>query len=469
MSFIDSTKATSNAQKTTLPPARAQSSGLVNLPPEVIIRILGMLSIQQLGSLNQTCWQMSFVMRNNPLTLLLSEYFPNFRKRDPNQTDLEALYEQHVIESNLKKGVYASRTLEEHNGSVRGLALDQERLISCSSDNTIKIWDLKTNTCTSTLQGHDGPVFSLTLDGQRLFTSSSDGTIKIWDLNTKECTATLQGHEGPVFSIVLDGQKLFSSSLDNTIKIWDLNTKECTATLQGGAGPVYKIALDGQKLFSGCLNNTIMIWDLATNTSTVTLAGHTGAVHTVVCDGQRLFSGSNDNTIKIWDLNTNTSTATLQGHGGSVHSLAVVGQRLFSGSADSTVKVWDLNTYQCIDTFQDYNGRVFSLALDDQRVISGSNIITIRDTNVSDADVFNEIAGLLKSNDHSKTKEAMDRFSRMPPGAKNAIYGELYQIMPPFENPSPACAADAFHDLNGLNSTPEQKAQAILNYLAKRT
>ncbi len=353
MSVTSSTTTTTSPQAAIQPftqtPAAPQF-GLASLPPDVLINILRMLSIQQFGALNQTCRQFCFITRNHPLTLLLSQHFPNFQKTDPNQTELEALKEQHRINSNLTKGVYASHTLQGHNNSVFSLALDGQRLFSGSDDNTIKIWDLNTNTCTATLQGHNGSVESLALDGQRLISGSYKGAIEIWDLNTNTCTATLLGHNGNVRSLALDGQRLFSCSEDTTIKIWDLNTNTCTATLEEHDGPVLNLALDGQ--------------------------------------------------------------------------------RLFSGSYDKTVKIWDFK------------------APDDA--------------------VFNEIADLLKCEHSLIAEDAMARFNRMPPIAKNAIYGELYQIIAPFANDTPGCAEHAFHNQNGQRSTPEQRAQAILNFLAKR-
>ncbi|MBS0604679.1 MAG: WD40 repeat domain-containing protein [Verrucomicrobia bacterium] len=408
-----------------------QSSGLVKLPTDLYFRILGMLPIQQIGCLNQTCREICINTTNNSLILLLSQHFPNVQKTDPNQTDLEALIEQYLINSNLTKGVYASHTLQGHDTVVSSLALDGQRLFSGSYDKAIKVWDLNTNTCTATLQGHDNAVMSLALDGQKLFSGSSDNTIKIWDLNTNTCTATLQGHDNAVMSLALDGQKLFSGSSDNTIKIWDLNTNTCTATLQG----------------------------------------HMRTVSSLAQDGQRFFSGSYDKAIKVWDLNTNTCTATLQEQGGAVHSLALDGQRLFSASYLGTIKIWDLNTNTCIATLQMHNGRVPSFALDGQRLFSGTEkgSIKVWDFNVPDEAILREIAALLKSKDPVISEDAMARFTRMPPGAKKAIYDELRPIMTLSEKGDFGRAEHAFLNQNGQSSTPEQKAQAILNYLVKRS
>ncbi|MBS0604664.1 MAG: WD40 repeat domain-containing protein [Verrucomicrobia bacterium] len=327
--------------------AAPQSSGLVNLPSELLVKILGMLSIMEFGSLNQTCHQISSVTTNTAPFHLLSHFFPNFRKTDPDQTDLEALKQGHFINSNLTKGVYASHTLEGHHYSVISLALDGQRLVSSSHDNTIKIWDLTTNTCTATLEGHSGSVYTLAVQGKRLISASHDNTFKVWDLKTNTCTATLEGQSGSVTDLALDGHRLFSGSYDNTIQIWDLNTNTCTATLRG-------------------------------------------------------FSNS--------------------------ERLVLGGQRLFSCPFDSTIKIWDFD--------------------------------------VPDEDVFKEIAELMTSADRSIARDAMARFDRMPTEAKNAIYQELHEIIGSSANDD---GKDAFHNQNGQSSTPAQRAEAIFNYLAKRS
>ncbi|MBS0604668.1 MAG: F-box/WD repeat-containing protein [Verrucomicrobia bacterium] len=472
MSCTDSVIKTSthNTGRTTLQPPAPQNSGLVNLPPDLLIKILRMLPIQQLGSLNQTCRQMYLVTSNNTLILLLSQHFPNFPITDPDLNELEALKEQYLINSNLPKGVYASHTFPAHSQTVSSIALIGQTLYSSSHDKSIKIWDLKTNTCTATLQGHTSPIYCLAFDEKRLFSGSSDNTIKIWDVKTNQCTATLEGHTGPVYCLAFDGQKLISGSSDRTIKIWDLETNTCTTTLQGAHGGIQSLALDGQSLISGS-NGEIKIWDLKTNQCTATLPGHFGPVYCLAFDGQKLISGSADRTIKIWDLNKNTCTATLQGHRSSVHALAIDGQRLFSGAADGKMKIWDLNTNACTASLKAPNSFVTRLTLSSQKLISASErgVIKIWDFNASDHAVFQEIAELIKSADHSIANDAMARFNNMPPGAKNSIYGELYQIMAPFANDYFGCAEHAFHNQHGQSSTPEQRAQAILNYLAKRS
>ena len=105
-------------------------------------------------------------------------------------------------------------------GLRRSVALDGQRIVSGSYDNTIKVWDLETGAQLHTLTGHEGWRHSVALDGQRIVSGSSDKTIKVWDLETGAQLHTLTGHEGNVFSVALDGQRIVSGSKDKTIKVW---------------------------------------------------------------------------------------------------------------------------------------------------------------------------------------------------------------------------------------------------------
>ena len=132
------------------------------------------------------------------------------------------------------------RTLEGHSNSVNALALtpDGKTVISGSSDNTIKIWDLGMGTGTEkfTFKGHSNSVnaLALTPDGKNVISGSSDNTIKIWDLETGTEKFTLKGHSNWVNGISLtpDGKTMISGSY-NTIKIWDLRTGREIATFTG--------------------------------------------------------------------------------------------------------------------------------------------------------------------------------------------------------------------------------------------
>ena len=60
---------------------------------------------------------------------------------------------------------------------------DDSRLASASRDNTIRLWDVATGSCTATLNGHTDDVNSVSFspDGSRLASASDDRTVRLWD------------------------------------------------------------------------------------------------------------------------------------------------------------------------------------------------------------------------------------------------------------------------------------------------
>ena len=82
--------------------------------------------------------------------------------------------------------------------------------------------------CLKTLKGHSDDVYSVAYspDGTKIVSGSTDGTIKIWDANTGACLQTLEVHSLFVNSVAYspDGTKIVSDSDGENIKIRDANT-----------------------------------------------------------------------------------------------------------------------------------------------------------------------------------------------------------------------------------------------------
>ncbi|MGC1878122.1 MAG: F-box/WD40 repeat-containing protein, partial [Rhabdochlamydiaceae bacterium] len=196
---------------------------------------------------------------------LLQRHFPgpyvDFQLKTKGPLDLY----KHLtnVQHNMKAGKYRLQTLEGHQHSVNSILVFGDKLISASSDRTIKIWDLSSGKVLQTLEGHQRWVNSILVDRDKLISASSDCTIKIWDLSSGKVLQTLDDHRDMVNSILVDGDKLISASGDRTIKIWDLSSGKVLQTLEGHQGSVTSILVDGDKLISASADNTINIWDFS--------------------------------------------------------------------------------------------------------------------------------------------------------------------------------------------------------------
>jgi WD40 repeat protein len=204
--------------------------------------------------------------------------------------------------------------LEGHTDWVFGVAVtpDGKTIVSGSTDDTLKVWDLETGRCQVTFWGHTSTVVgvAITPDGKTIVSGSADGTLKVWDLETGRCRATFEGHTNAVWGVAItsDGKTIVSGSLDKTLKVWDLETGKCRATLEGHSGEVHGVAAtsDGKTIVSGSLDKTLKVWDLETGRCRATFEGHTDQVWgvAITSDGKTIVSGSLDKTLKVWDLET---------------------------------------------------------------------------------------------------------------------------------------------------------------------
>jgi WD40 repeat protein len=86
----------------------------------------------------------------------------------------------------------------------------------------------------------------------RLVSGSSDRTIRLWDPKAGVETARLEGHSLGVTALcVLPDGRLASGAGDNTIRLWDLTTGAETARLEIDAPVICLITLSAARFVAG--------------------------------------------------------------------------------------------------------------------------------------------------------------------------------------------------------------------------
>jgi WD40 repeat protein len=108
---------------------------------------------------------------------------------------------------------------------------DGRRIVSRSSDCTVRVWDAQTGAPLACLTGHQSGVSSMAYspDGRRIVSGSLDGTVRVWDAETGAPLACLTGHKKWVWSVAYsaDGRRIVSGSADDTVWVWDANSGKC--------------------------------------------------------------------------------------------------------------------------------------------------------------------------------------------------------------------------------------------------
>ncbi|XP_065830255.1 F-box/WD repeat-containing protein 7-like [Oscarella lobularis] len=301
--------------------------------------------------------------------------------------------ERYRMRRNWLTGRYTVRTFEGHSQGISCVQFGESKIVSGSSDKTIKVWDIHTNKPWSalTLAGHSATVRCLQLHGdKRLVSGSADQTIKVWDLtNTGRdwscaaCRATMVGHLHTVRCLQVDDQKIVSGSYDKTLKVWNMTDGQCKLTLRGHDEAVLCLQYDASKMVSGSADKKIKIWDLERGRCLHTLSGHHEAVTCLHFDETRIISGSVDSDIKFWDLRTNKCVGTLdwirsEGHTGVVRHLQADKWRIVSAADDKTLKVWSIETGQRLSTLRCHTDGVTCLQFNDWMMVSGSYDKTVK-------------------------------------------------------------------------------------------
>ena len=283
------------------------------------------------------------------------------------------------------------KILRGHEEAITRLAVTGDgKIVSASSDTTLRVWDMATGTALLTLAGHERIVscMQLTADGSRIASASTDKTIRIWDTKTGVSLANWEAHKKDIGCIAIapDGTLLASGSVDKSVRIWELATGTLRHTLNGHKTNISELRFspDGRKLVSASHDNTIRIWDVQKGAILHILKGHEEHVSDIAItpDGKKLISSSYDNTLRIWDMDKGTLLHTLQGHGRRVATLAINanGTRVASGAFDNTVRVWDIGNGQLVHTLQGHTSMIqcVTFSPDGSKIASAGGDFSVR-------------------------------------------------------------------------------------------
>ncbi len=236
------------------------------------------------------------------------------------------------------------------------IELKDEKIVACSEDNTIIIFD-KDGNCLFILKGHSSGVRALCLlKNDRFASGSADKTIRIWSLKQHKTIKILKDQSNPIIALTaLSGDKLASCSF-REILIYDdhFAVKYKLSEHQNWVRDF--ISMD--KRYASCSDDgLIKIYDKHFRTL-YNLKEHNESVMSVCIlrDG-RIISGDKSGKIIVWLKNLSNNKEIKEHTDAVMHIIQLKDGRVVSCSADKTIKIWDLD-FRCLFTYKNHKGSV---------------------------------------------------------------------------------------------------------------
>ena len=274
-----------------------------------------------------------------------------------------------------------------HEGIVHAVAVDAEynRIVSASSDHTLRVWDLVTGAHVDTLEGHEGPVhlLSLTKNNRRIISCGEDQLTMVWDLDRKSAPTVHRLHRSKILAVqaLPDNRRALSSDEEGRFLLWEIDTGKVIMEMAIPNHMIWAIAVDPsfQRAFTAGDENVVRVWDLESGMCRHILSAHDDWIWClkVTPDGRQLLSGSEDRSIVAWDLYDYKAIRVLKGHQGAVRSmdLSQNGKVLVSASDDQSMIEWNLLKGAIERSFTGYDEWVWDIAVTPE----GHSVLTTSD------------------------------------------------------------------------------------------
>lgn len=291
--------------------------------------------------------------------------------------------------------------LRGHTAALNGVkySSDGKRLVSCSYDGTLKLWDALSGKCLKTFTGHEDWVVEVDFcaDEKSIISYSLDGTVRVWDvssgaiLNCFEVDSFCEGSEygfyhspnkrylimrmkgvlGLYDASTYKQIKVFKDTYNWTNLLWNpdgqwifvytdkkellrvnvWNDQRTHIAKNDNAAILINFAIDSKGERIACAFGYMdrpgyaRIWDVKTGRCIQTFRGEEIWVNGVTFspDAKRIVTTSMSGPVRIWNASSGACLDILKGHpfASCSPTFSPNGKCIATESADATVRIWD--------------------------------------------------------------------------------------------------------------------------------
>lgn len=186
---------------------------------------------------------------------------------------------------------------------------DGALLAAGEKNGSIQIFDANSRAILRSLNGHIGAVNYIGFKQNKtdLISASSDKSLRIWDIPSQTSTMIFDEHQDYIKTAAISSNLIISGSYDQTVKIWDPRMSKSVHTWNVGA-PIESLQLlPGDGLLAVAAGCAINIFDVCGGKSgylVSNLVNNSKTVTTVKLNGSKthLLSGSLDHSFKAYSL-----------------------------------------------------------------------------------------------------------------------------------------------------------------------
>ncbi|PFH51687.1 hypothetical protein AMATHDRAFT_58451 [Amanita thiersii Skay4041] len=178
--------------------------------------------------------------------------FTGSRDKTVKEWDLETRKVVHVIE-----GV--------HTSSVLSICAHKGYLASAGSDRCVALWDLEKNTLVKVICDHEDSVLCVRFDDERLVTCSKDRTVRTYSFPDLVPQFVLGAHRAAVNAVSIYKTLIVSGSGDRSIRLWDAQTGRLLRTFdEHHTRGIASIDFKPPYILSGSSDKHLRLFDMTT-------------------------------------------------------------------------------------------------------------------------------------------------------------------------------------------------------------